>query len=102
MHYVYILRSNKDKQLYIGCTKDLQKRVQKHNSGDVSSTKYRLPLEVIYYEAFTNKEDAFAREQWLKTGWGHNQLKKLLLNTLKVSVASDIERNPPKLSGVNL
>lgn len=94
MYYVYILRSSKDRQLYVGCTKDLQNRVREHNSGDVSSTKHRTPLEVIYYEAFTHRRDAFAREKWLKTGWGRNQIKKMLSNTLEVSAV----KNPPKLS----
>jgi hypothetical protein len=31
-----------------------------------------------------NPRDAFAREQWLKTGWGRNQLKTMLRNTLKI------------------
>jgi hypothetical protein len=34
-------------------------------------------LELIHYEAFISQEDAFAREQWLKTGWGGNQVKTL-------------------------
>jgi predicted GIY-YIG superfamily endonuclease len=39
-------------------------------------------LILIYYEAFIDKHDAFNREQWLKTGWGRNQLKKILRNYL--------------------
>ncbi len=83
MHYVYILQSKKDCGLYTGCTNDLGKRLILHNAGLVASTKQRLPLSIIHYEAFINKSDAFAREQWLKTGWGRNHLKKVLYNTLK-------------------
>jgi putative endonuclease len=90
MHYVYILQSEKDKQLYIGCTKDLQKRVREHNSGDVRATKSRIPLKVVHYEAFTDKMDAFAREQWLKTGWGRTQIEKMLTNALKVSAVKEL------------
>lgn len=49
-----------------------------HNAGKVASTLDRKPFKLIYYEAFLNKHDAFTREQWLKTGWGHNQLYKIL------------------------
>ena len=73
MNYVYILQSVKDKNLYIGCTSDLKKRINIHNDGRVESTKNRRPLKIIYYEAFLNRHDAFTREQWLKTGWGRNQ-----------------------------
>ncbi len=83
MQYVYVLRSKTDNDLYIGCTKDLRKRIELHNSGKIMATRNRKPLYIIYYEAFLNKHDAFNREQWLKTGWGRNQLKKILNNYLK-------------------
>lgn len=83
MRYIYVLQSKKDKDLYIGCTKDLKLRLVMHNSGKVFSTKERKPFILIYYEAFLNQKDAFEREQWLKTGWGHNQLYKILANYFK-------------------
>lgn len=83
MHYVYILNSRKDKQLYVGCTKDLQRRVREHNTKKVLSTSERTPMELIFYEAFYGKKDAFAREQWLKSGFGRNHMQKMLSNTLK-------------------
>lgn len=64
--------------MYTGCTKDLKKRVIMHNKGLVESTKDRVPLDLIYYEAFRNREDAFNREKYLKTGWGRNQIKQIL------------------------
>ena len=82
MYYVYILQSKKDNQLYTGCTNNLQQRFSLHNSGKVESTKNRRPLVLIFYEAFINKKDAFEREQWLKTGWGRNQVEKILKNYL--------------------
>lgn len=84
MHYVYILRSRKDGNLYIGCTYNLPKRVALHNAGGVPSTKGRKPLVLVYYEAFINKQDAFTREQWLKTGWGRTHVRKILSNCLKI------------------
>lgn len=86
-YYVYILKSAVDGQMYVGCTHNLQERFALHNSKKVASTKRRAPFCLIYYEAFPNKTDAFAREQFFKTGWGKNHLKKLLgnfFNSLKV------------------
>lgn len=83
MNYVYILRSRKDKNLYVGCKNDLKKRFVMHSNGNIYSTEKRRPLELIYYEAFLNKKDAFDREKWLKTGWGRNHIKKILYNYLK-------------------
>ncbi|MBW3569104.1 GIY-YIG nuclease family protein [Candidatus Parcubacteria bacterium] len=33
MHYVYLLRSFKDEQFYIGSASDLKKRFYQHNQG---------------------------------------------------------------------
>lgn len=70
-------------KMYVGYTNDLTKRFELHNSGKISSTKNSRPFKLIYYEVFTNKRDAFRREQWLKTGWGRNRLNKILINTLR-------------------
>lgn len=72
MNYLYILKSDKDRKMYIGATKDLKKRLSVHNAGKIVSTHLRKLLKLINYEAFLNKGDAFAREQWLKTGLGRN------------------------------
>ncbi len=82
MYYVYILQSKNNGELYVGCTNDLKKRIQEHNSGLVFSTKSKLPYVIIHYEAFLEKTDAFLREKWLKTGWGRNYLQKTLKNYL--------------------
>lgn len=81
--YIYILFSLKDKKLYIGYTENLKGRIVEHQKGKVRATKKRLPLILIYYEAFTNKKDAKAREKFLKSGFGRSQLKKALWNELK-------------------
>jgi len=77
-YYVYVLRSRKDGNLYIGFTPDLKSRLIKHKNGKVSSTKYRRPLEVIYFEAYQNKNIAQIRERRLKNGKAHTALRKRL------------------------
>lgn len=82
MYYVYILLSHTDGEFYIGCTNNLKLRIEMHNEGKVKSTKGRIPFKLICYEAFLNKHDAFIREKWLKSGWGFNQIRKILKNYL--------------------
>jgi putative endonuclease len=82
MFYVYVLKSLKDKNLYIGYTTDLKKRIFSHKSGFNIATKDRRPLNLIYYEAFLNKTDARKREIFFKSGYGHQQLDSILKNTL--------------------
>jgi len=78
MFYVYVLKSLKDDGLYIGCTKDMAARINEHSSRRVESTKNSLPIELIYYEACLNQNDAFRREKYLKTTYGRRYLKNRL------------------------
>ncbi|MBI2465825.1 MAG: GIY-YIG nuclease family protein [Candidatus Sungbacteria bacterium] len=82
MYYTYILQSNKDKQFYTGYTDDLKERLKLHNAGKVVSTKNRLPVELVYYEACLNQQDATHREKYLKTAWGKRYIKSRLKNYL--------------------
>lgn len=81
--YVYILFSQRDKNLYIGYTENLKIRLGEHFKGRVIATKNRRPVILIHYEAFTDKRDAKARERFLKSGFGRSQMKKALQNKLK-------------------
>ena len=82
MRYVYILRSKKDKKFYVGYTSDLKVRIRAHKNGSVNSTKNRLPIELIYYEACVSQKDATHREKYLKTTWGKRYIKNRLKNYL--------------------
>ena len=83
MYYVYILFSEKDKQLYTGYTPDLKVRIENHIKGFVKSTKLRRPLKLIHYESYLKRSDAKRRETFFKGGKGHNELKIQLQDILK-------------------
>ncbi len=74
-HIVYVLKSNKDNNFYIGCTSDLDKRLKEHNNGRVLSTKYRIPFSILYSEEFASKYEAFRTEKFYKTPKGKKILK---------------------------
>jgi len=78
MYYVYIIQSQKDSNIYIGFTNDLEKRFQQHNSGSVRSTKSRIPFVMLYYEALNSKIEAVEREKYFKSGCGRSSMKRLL------------------------
>lgn len=73
--YVYVLQSLSNLQWYTGCTNNLRKRLDEHNSGKSSYTSHRGPYRLIYYEACLNEKDAYAREKYLKSGMGKRYLK---------------------------
>jgi len=78
-YYTYILLSEKDGKKYTGYTSNLPLRFEAHQKGQVSSTKHRRPLKLIYFEACLSQADALKREKYLKTHYG----KMYLGNRLK-------------------
>ena len=66
IHYVYMLRCG-DGSFYTGWTTDLEARVKTHNAGmGAKYTRSHLPVELVYFETFSNKSDALKREAAIK------------------------------------
>lgn len=77
-YYTYVLLSKKDKKWYTGYSNNLKSRLEQHLKGKIVSTKNRRTLELIYFEACLNREDATRREKYFKTHYGKMFLKKRL------------------------
>ena len=82
MYFVYVLKSKKDYNLYIGLTDNIDRRFREHNEGKNFSTKSRIPFTLIYYEALLTKEEELKREKFYKSGRGHEVLYKILYKSL--------------------
>ena len=85
MFYVYVLRSESDSGFYIGFSTNLRalKAASRHES---FATKSRGPWKLIYYEAYTEREDAEGRERFLKSGAG----RRLKLGRFPHSLAASL------------
>ena len=89
MYYVYFLRSLRDSKYYIGCTSlTPNERLAVHNAGTVTSTKFRRPLVLIYFEQFENKSEAYKREFYLKSPRGYTDKRNILRAVSSVGRAS--------------
>ena len=66
MFYFYVLKSQKDGNLYHGYSSNLKERFDSHNKGKVDSTKNRCPFKLIYYETYSSEKDAREREKQIK------------------------------------
>jgi putative endonuclease len=77
-YYVYIVEC-KDWSYYIGITNDLERRLWEHNTGKDEScyTYLRRPVELKYYEVFSDVKQAIAREKQLK-GWSRKKKHALI------------------------
>ena len=88
MSWVYVLRSLKDNRLYVGSTRQsVEERVSRHNSGQVSSTRNRKPLVLLYTEHYDDYSDARKKEIYFKTGSGRECLSRILTNRAGTQVA---------------
>ena len=64
--WLYILRL-KSGQLYIGCTKELDERIQDHKSGRAcQTTQLDPPVDLLYSEIFKTFSEARRREAQIK------------------------------------
>ena len=68
-YHVYILKCNNG-SFYTGFTNNLERRIKEHNYGEVHFTKDKLPVELIFYSSFQEKQKAYNFERYLKSGSG--------------------------------
>lgn len=82
-HYVYVLKNKKNSNFYVGVTGNLKERLEQHNKRLILSTKYLLPLQLVYFEGCLNKDDSYRRERYLKTGMGKRYLRNRIKGALQ-------------------
>ena len=75
MYYVYILKSRKDGNLYVGRTNNLERRLKEHNAGKVSSTKSRTPFILLEKIVVSSERESVELELKYKKGYKREELK---------------------------
>ncbi len=75
--YVYILQSEKDGSYYKGYTDNPALRLTRHNNGESTYTRTKLPWKIVYLEIYANKTEALKRERALKK-YSHRQIEQLI------------------------
>ncbi|MBQ9915527.1 MAG: GIY-YIG nuclease family protein [Clostridia bacterium] len=84
-HYVYILECG-DGSYYTGWTTHLDERVAKHASGHGAKyTRSHLPVQLVYWECFSDKSGALKRECAIKA-LTRTEKQKLIMTQKKDSL----------------
>jgi putative endonuclease len=66
--YFYILHSKSKDKFYLGHSCDeLKERVRRHNSNHKGFTGKTKDWELVYFEEFSSKEEAYGRERKVKS-----------------------------------
>jgi putative endonuclease len=76
--FTYILYSEKMDRYYVGSTKDLKWRLERHNMGWGRFTKSGIPWRIVYYEKFDAKTAALKREREIKNKKSSKYIEKLI------------------------
>ena len=67
--YVYMLRWS-DSSYYAGHTNDLEHRLAAHERGAIEGyTLSRRPVELVFSDRFSTRQEAFHRERQIKIDW---------------------------------
>jgi predicted GIY-YIG superfamily endonuclease len=76
--WVYILKCA-DGSYYTGHTEDIEARLAQHQQGLIFGyTSKRRPVELVFFDYFQTRDDAFDRERQIK-GWSRRK-KEALIN----------------------
>ena len=78
LYFVYILKC-KDNSFYTGFTNNLERRLYEHNAGlsKESYTYDKRPVELVWYEMFTEPTQAILIEKKIK-GWSRRKKQALI------------------------
>ena len=77
-YFVYIMTNEHKNVVYTGVTNDLGRRVYEHETGETKGFTKRYNCHfLVYYEHFTNIEEAIDREKEIKK-WRREKKDKLI------------------------
>jgi len=82
MFFTYIIKNKKSGKYYIGQTKNLDERLERHNQGRSRFTKRKSKgeWEIAYKKDFKTKKQAIIFESYIKKQKSKIFIKKLINN----------------------
>ncbi len=79
MFTVYVLKSITTGRFYVGCTNNINRRLEEHSANKTRSIKNKGPFELIHQENYNSLSEGRKREQKIKSYKGGNAFKKLIM-----------------------
>ncbi len=78
-YYIYLLTNWNNKVMYVGMTNNLERRVYEHKQKLIKgfTSKYNIH-KLVYFEQFSNAQDAIAREKQIKK-WRREKKNNLVM-----------------------
>ncbi|MBX2943853.1 MAG: GIY-YIG nuclease family protein [Cyclobacteriaceae bacterium] len=76
MWFVYIIKSIHHPFIYVGMTRNVDKRLESHNRGLNQSTQHNAPYDLVFFLAVKTAEKARELEKYFKRGSGKAFIKR--------------------------
>ena len=83
-YHLYIIKSQKDGSYYIGSTKDMAERLERHNQGRSQYKKSKRPWILVYSEKHSDRSTAVKRENEIKKRKSKNYIESLISQFIPV------------------
>lgn len=80
MFLIYIIESASSGKYYIGCTNDINRRLNEHNKGLSRYTRNKGPWVLKYKEEYNTLSEARKREKQIKSWKKRKFIEKLFIN----------------------
>ena len=78
---------NKQSNIYVGMTNNIQIRIAQHNANRSTWTKFKGPWKLIYQAEFTDSKIAGSHEKYLKGGAGRRLVKESIARVAELADA---------------
>ncbi|MCX5859923.1 MAG: four helix bundle protein [Proteobacteria bacterium] len=106
MFFIYAIESLPTKQIYIGQTNNIEKRLGYHNSGYIKSTKKRKPWTLLAMEIVEDRKKASWIEKELKESKGKRlkwiERNRVILKATPRREGSTSQTNPEQRRFIGL
>ena len=84
MFSVYVLENEVSSKIYIGCTKNFEARLKRHNGKLLSKPRSYTKINkgkwvMVHKEEFEDRKVALIREKYLKSHIGRDWLRRKIL-----------------------
>ena len=84
MYHFYILFSEKRNKYYYGSTKETVGRLKRHNTNHKGFTGKSNDWEIVYFEEYPTKSEAYARERQVKKWKNRKAVEQLIQKKIKM------------------
>jgi len=78
VYYVYALWNKRHDKIYVGMSKNPDRRLAGHNAGLSTFTRNYRPWHRLYLVEVSSAAEARKKEKYYKSGWGRKMLKSKL------------------------